>query len=761
MKVIHATECAASGTLSVLVSLAHELAADGARQVVVYSERPETPANLTALFPPGVEFVRVPPASGLHVKFAVDFWRSLARAVTAFAPDVLHLHSSKAGFIGRFAHHAMRWPCRVFYSPHGLSFLDPERRVRNAVFKSLESVAARTGATPVGCGRGEAELLSRLSGRDALLLENPVDERFFDVDGRETNERMVVTLGRLSRQKAPDSFAAVARAVRARRPDLRFVWIGDGESNYRPVLEAAGCEITGWRTREQVMELLSRAHVYLQTSRWEGLPISVIQAMAAGVPCVVNDCIGNRDAVTHGSSGLVGDSVDALAQLVIELADDTSLRSRMSIAARDEARRRFGRAAFRNQVRKLYSPIRAQEHMNKVLVCRAGLLPYSETFIREQLLAYSRWKPVLVGTHRVEPGLPVDGLDLRLLHNATPTLPSRLYKRVLRELHVAPPGAAQRLRGEKAALVHVHFGTDAVDYWPLLEKLGLPVVVTLHGFDINVHKHEWRRSRTSLANRRYPDRLVALSKQRGVHFVAVSEAIRQRAIDYGIAPESITVRYIGVDRTRFAFSGTAVAARPKRILYVGRLVEKKGGELLIRAFADVRKRVPDAELVIAGDGPLESRFREVASQLGVNVNFLGSVSSAAVKRHIDDARVFCLPSVTAANGDAEGLPISILEAQACGVPVVTSARGGATEGILPGVTGFAFPEGDVAALGEKLTRLLQDDLLATFMSASAVAFIADRFDIHHCTRALEDLYDALLREHAPATGMFAEVASQP
>jgi glycosyltransferase involved in cell wall biosynthesis len=95
------------------------------------------------------------------------------------------------------------------------------------------------------------------------------------------------------------------------------------------------------------------------------------------------------------------------------------------------------------------------------------------------------------------------------------------------------------------------------------------------------------------------------------------------------------------------------------------------------------------------------------------------------------------------------------------VPVVTSARGGATEGIIPGVTGFAFPEGDVSALVDRLTKLLQDDVLATYMSASAIAFIADRFDIVQCTRALEDLYDALLREHAPPAGALAEVAPQP
>jgi len=354
MKVIHATECAGSGTLSVLIALVHELAAAGSRQLIVYSERAETPPNLTALFPDGVEFVRVSPAAGLHLQFAAEFCRALASAVRSFQPDVVHLHSSKAGFLGRITHLAMRWRCRTYYSPHGLAFLDPDRRLRNAIFRTLEFVAARTGATPVGCGRSEAALLTKLSGRDALLLENPVDERFFEIASVSAQVRTVVTVGRLSRQKAPEKFAAVARLVRRQRPDIRFAWIGDGDAHYKPELAAAGCEMTGWRTREQVAEHLARAHVYLQTSRWEGLPISVIQALAAGVPCVVNDCDGNRDAVAHGVSGFVADSNDSLADHIIALLDDADLRARMGDAARGEARRRFGQAAFCAQVRRLY-----------------------------------------------------------------------------------------------------------------------------------------------------------------------------------------------------------------------------------------------------------------------------------------------------------------------------------------------------------------------------------------------------------------------
>jgi glycosyltransferase involved in cell wall biosynthesis len=234
-----------------------------------------------------------------------------------------------------------------------LSFLDPDKYARNMVFRSLEWLAASLGAIPVGCGRGEAALLARLSGREALLLENPVDEFFFGVSRTPAAIPTVMTLGRLSRQKAPDNFAAVARSVRQHTPDARFIWVGDGDAGYRTILEQAGCEVTGWCNRAAVARQLANAHVYLQTSRWEGLPISVIQALAAGVPCVVNDCIGNRDAVDHGVDGFVAAS-DALAGGVLQLLGDMPLQERFGAAARVEAARRFGRAAFRAQVRRIY-----------------------------------------------------------------------------------------------------------------------------------------------------------------------------------------------------------------------------------------------------------------------------------------------------------------------------------------------------------------------------------------------------------------------
>ena len=382
--------------------------------------------------------------------------------------------------------------------------------------------------------------------------------------------------------------------------------------------------------------------------------------------------------------------------------------------------------------------------MKKVLVCRFDLLPYSETFIREQVLAYSSWSPVLVGMRRTASGLPLDGLDVRIMDDPTPTFIAEAYRRLLRLLRIAAPGATARLRREAASLIHVHFATDAVAYWPLIRRLGLPVVITLHGYDIHVYREFWERRLQPSFYKKYPGRLLALASQDRVHFIAVSESIKRRAVEYGIPPERISVRYIGIDLARFHFAGRPICERRRRILYVGRMVEKKGGAFLLRAYARVRATIPDAELVMIGDGPLMDSYTKLATDLNIPVAFLGSLPSSEVKQQIDEARVFCLPSITAHNGDAEGLAIVILEAQASGVPVVTSAGAGAAEGIIDGTTGFSFAEKDIVTLGDRLIKLLLDDELLSSMSRDAPRFMAERFDIRYCTKSLEDLYDLLV-----------------
>lgn len=354
LRVLHATECLAAGTLQVMCSLSAALAARGAEQTVVYSLRDESPSQVASIFPAGVRLIEVARASGTHFAFIRDLAQALRRECRHWQPHHVHLHSSKAGFVGRLALRGVRPSPRVLYSPHGLAFVDPSRPLANSVYRMLERIADGPEVTAVACGHGEGQLLERLTGRRAAVLENPVDQRFFEVAGNERMGSTVVTVGRISRQKGPALFAKVAATVRGREPTVRMVWVGDGDADGRAELQASGCEVTGWVTRDEVVRWMDRADVYLQTSLWEGLPVSVLQAMASGLPSVVTDVVGNRDAVQHGYSGLVGADAVALASAIQLLLADAQFRSDLGRRARDDASRRFGKETFSAMVDELY-----------------------------------------------------------------------------------------------------------------------------------------------------------------------------------------------------------------------------------------------------------------------------------------------------------------------------------------------------------------------------------------------------------------------
>jgi glycosyltransferase involved in cell wall biosynthesis len=154
-------------------------------------------------------------------------------------------------------------------------------------------------------------------------------------------------------------------------------------------------------------------------------------------------------------------------------------------------------------------------------------------------------------------------------------------------------------------------------------------------------------------------------------------------------------------------------------------------------------RIPDATLTLVGDGPLREPLAALAADLGITPEFRGILPSAQVKEEMARARVFCLPSITASHGDAEGFGMVLLEAQACGVPVVTSAFGGAEEGLLHGKTGYRVAEKDVAGLADRLIALLADDRSAMTMSGAARDFVVAHFDIRRCTSELERYYDGV------------------
>jgi len=389
---------------------------------------------------------------------------------------------------------------------------------------------------------------------------------------------------------------------------------------------------------------------------------------------------------------------------------------------------------------------RKEPKLPKVFIFSNSLLPYSETFIKEQALSLRRWHPVLLGHKRNRTGLDISPLQSQLLLPDDANILHKIRYAFNRWRNKPDPYVVRCLNKSRPELIHAHFGTSAVDIWPYAKVLNIPMLVTLHGFDISIKKEIWESGKRGYRRRLYPKQLLNLAKEPNVHFIAVSTAIKQRAIAFGIPADKITVHYIGIDTDKFFPVEPPLFERDNRILYVGRLVEKKGPSYLLQAFGNIKKNITNAQLVIIGKGPQEEKLKSQVAELEISdVIFTGALPGHEVSKWMNRSKIFCLPSITADNGDAEGLPIAILEAQASGLWIVTSSQGGLGDNLLPHQTCLHFDEKDVTQLTEHLLGLLSRPADFQDLIKNQQRIIQDTFDIKKCSIKLESLYDQYAR----------------
>ena len=147
-------------------------------------------------------------------------------------------------------------------------------------------------------------------------------------------------------------------ALRLAPADWQLVWVGDGPATAAESLRAAGVTVTGWLNRDEVLVQLAQADVFLSTSLWEGMPVALIEAMAAGLCPVVSRCAGNVDAVDDGVTGLVFSTADQAVAMLVNLAHDNVQVRRMASAAQEVALHRFSMERFLDEFETLYSAAR-------------------------------------------------------------------------------------------------------------------------------------------------------------------------------------------------------------------------------------------------------------------------------------------------------------------------------------------------------------------------------------------------------------------
>jgi len=365
--------------------------------------------------------------------------------------------------------------------------------------------------------------------------------------------------------------------------------------------------------------------------------------------------------------------------------------------------------------------------MADVLLYKETILPRSETFILAQMQSLRRVSARLIGLEPVPESLISPSASL-LLSRRSGTMAS-LRAKIYRHTGFAPVFHT-KARRENASLLHAHFASGGISAIPLARSLKVPLLVTLHGSDITV---PW----TTAAAMAMLGRTARL-------FLCVSQFIRDRALAAGLPPEKLRVHYIGIDLTKF--QPPSESADLSGILFVGRLVEKKGCAYLLRAMQIVQRRYPDAMLTIIGDGPLRSELEALASALQIRCAFLGQQPSSVVREYLLRTRIFCAPSVTAADGDSEGLPTVLAEAHGMGIPAVSTQHAGIPEIVLDGRTGFLVEERDHEALSSAITSLLGNSSMWRQFSAAAQEHVAASFDMQKQSAELEMIYQDLISE---------------
>jgi len=365
-----------------------------------------------------------------------------------------------------------------------------------------------------------------------------------------------------------------------------------------------------------------------------------------------------------------------------------------------------------------------------IIVYRDELLRVSETFIRAQAESLGRFRPYFVGLrHRAGLSLP----EKRVHIISGPGLVGKFQRARFKLL--GPSLTLQRsLARKQPVLIHAHFGPDACNAMALADALNVPLIVSLHGYDIT--RSDDRHSRLYLRRR---DRLM----NKAARFICVSNFIREQALAKGFPESKTIVHYTGID-TEF-FRPNPLTPRSPVVLFVGRLVQEKGCAYLIQAMGRVQKFVPEARLVIIGDGPLREGLRQQAAGAVKNCHFLGAQSAEIVRDWMNRSTVFCTPSVT------EGFGMVFAEAQAMGLPIVGFESGGVPEAVANGETGFLVTNRDWQELASKLVLLLKVPELWARFSRTGQLRVRRLFDIHKQAVALEEIYESVMAAWNRAT----------
>ena len=281
MRVLHVTECLAGGVQTALAG--YVKATPELDHVVLANSR--RGHNITMREVEGSSAFYVLPTNHLAAV------KKVAKVAREVRPDVIHAHSSFAGAYSRIATLCVNVP--VVYTPHAIAYGRPDFSfVKRAAYKGVEKLLSWKTKVFAGCSVHESELLSDLNARvpvvtipNALPPDHPAQELRWGA----SSSPVVGMVGRINEYRDPQCFIDIVESVRRHNSDVEFVWIGDGDDAQRDALKAAGVHVTGWLGGVDLQKRLTELSMLVYTSRWDGFPMVILEAINSHVPTFVSN----------------------------------------------------------------------------------------------------------------------------------------------------------------------------------------------------------------------------------------------------------------------------------------------------------------------------------------------------------------------------------------------------------------------------------------------------------------------------------------
>lgn len=310
-KVLHIVEAFGGGIFTFMVDLINSTTNDY-EIVLACSIRPQTPDNYKDYFNKDVKIIELENGGrNINPKKDIKLFFEIKKIIKAENAGIIHLHSSKAGILGRFASNNKK--TKVLYNPHGFAFLkEDEKQFKKSIYKLIEIIAAKKCGHIVGVSNGEYQEALKIT-RKSYLISNGIDidrlptQNLKQID---TSNLSICTLGRISYQKNPEEFNNIAK----RFPEIKFTWIGEGEMLDK--LDSSNIKVTGWKSKDEALKLMNECDIFILTSLWEGLPIALLEAMYYKKICIVSNVIGNRDVIDNGENGFVTNDLGDFTQII-------------------------------------------------------------------------------------------------------------------------------------------------------------------------------------------------------------------------------------------------------------------------------------------------------------------------------------------------------------------------------------------------------------------------------------------------------------